>query len=391
MSAAPAPAPLRHGRRPRLLFLVASDWYFLCHRLSLGLAAQAAGYDVTIVTPKGPYTAQIEAAGLRHVPLAMDRQGRNPLSDLDTIRRLVELYRRERPDVVHHVAIKPMIYGTVAAKAARVPAIVNAMPGMGYVFLNKDPLSRAIRVMVETSYKALLTAPNTRTILQNPDDLEKWIAWGVMRRDRVVLIRGAGVDTARFAPAPEPEGPCFVVLPARLLKDKGVREFVEAARTLRAEGVPARFGLVGEPDLGNPASITPAEVAAWVSEGLVETLGWRDDMDRVHRDSHVTCLPSYGEGLPKALLEAAAAGRAIVSTDVPGCREVARHDENALLVPPRDAAALTAALRRVILDKELRQRLGARGREIALADFDQRQVARATLGVYAELLAQVPA
>ncbi|HEX7602532.1 MAG TPA: glycosyltransferase family 4 protein [Polyangiaceae bacterium] len=383
--------PSRAGRKPRVLFLVASDWYFLCHRLSLGLAAQEAGYDVTVVTPDGPYVGAIQKAGLRHVSLQMVRQGRNPLEDLDTTRRLISLYRRERPDVVHHVAIKPMIYGTLAAKATRVPAIVNAMPGMGYVFLNEAPLARALAAMVKLAYKGLLSAPNTRTILQNPDDVEKWVGWGVMRRDRLVMIRGAGVDTQRFAPSPEPAGPCFVVLPARLLKDKGVNEFVEAARRLRKEGVPARFGLVGEPDLGNPASVTAAQMKAWVDEGIVESLGWRDDMDRVLRESHVTCLPSYGEGLPKALLEAAASGRPIVATDVPGCREVARNEENALLVPARDADALTRALRRVIEDRDLRLRLGARGRAIALAEFDQRHVAEATLAVYAELLARAPA
>lgn len=383
-------APLRSGRKPRLLFLVAWDWYFVCHRLPLAVGAKAAGYDVTVVTPDGPYVKQIRDAGIRHVALPMVRQGRNPMEDLDTVRRLVQLYRRERPDVVHHVAIKPMIYGTMAAKATRVPVIVNAMPGMGYVFLGKDPLSRVIRPMVKGAYRGLLSAPNTRTILQNADDMQKWIEWGVMRRDRMVLIRGAGVDTDRFAPSPEPEGPPLAVLPARLLRDKGVVEFVEAARRIRAEGIAARFALVGMPDPGNPASVTAAQIEAWVAEGVIEHFGWRDDLDRVHREAHLCCLPSYGEGLPKALLEAAASGRAIVSTDVPGCREAARHGENALLVPARDASALTDALRTLILDRELRLQLGARGRAIALAEFDQNHVKRETFALYAELLAAHP-
>lgn len=378
---------MRHGRPPKLLFLVAWDWYFVCHRLPIAIAAKDAGYDVVAATPPGDYVAQIEAAGIRHVPITMERQGRNPVQDLRTLRELTQLYRRERPDVVHHVAIKPMIYGSLAAKLTGVPAIVNAMAGMGYVFLNDSGPSRVIRPMVETAYRALLAAPNTRTILQNADDLEKWVEWKVMRRDRVVLIRGAGVDTTKFAPVPEPAGAKVVVLPARLLEDKGVVEFVEAARRLLREGIDARFVLVGEPDPGNPRSTTRAQLDGWAREGVIELFGWRDDMDRVHRESHVTCLPSYGEGLPKALLEAAASGRAIVATDVPGCREIARHEDNALLVKPRDADSLTDALRRVLTDDALRARLGARGREIALTEFDSALVAEKTLAVYADLLA----
>lgn len=383
-------APERGGRKPRAVFLVAWDWYFWCHRMPIALAAKAAGYDVTVVTPEGPYVEKITAAGLRHVPVRMVRQGRNPAQDVQTAQNLIAIYRRLRPDVVHHVAIKPMIYGTLAAKVTGVPAVVNAMAGMGYVFLNPAPLSRAIRPMVKTAYKLLLAAENTRTILQNEDDIERWVSWGVMRRDRVVMIRGSGVDTEKFAPAPEPEGPPVVVLPARLLRDKGVGELVTAARTLKKKGISARFALVGEPDLGNPASVKPDELEAWVREGVIEHFGWRDDMDRVHRESHVTCLPSYGEGLPKALLEAAASGRPIVATDVPGCREIAHHEKNALLVPARDAGALTEALERVLTSPELRARLGAAGRKLALDEFSQEHVADATLDLYRTLLERAP-
>lgn len=380
------PVPLRNGRKPRVLFLGAWDWYFVCHRLSLAVAAQAAGYDVVVATPSGPYVPKLLEAGLRHVPISMVRQGRNPIEDLDTARRIVALYRRERPDVVHHIAIKPMLYGTLAAKATGVPAIVNAMGGLGYVFSTDAPLARAIRAGLTVAYKGLLSAPNTRVILQNEDDLATWVRWKLVPRERVVIVRGAGVDTTKFSPVPEPDGKKTVILPARLLKDKGLLEFVEAARTLHAEGLDARFALVGEPDPGNPASARSDEVAAWVKEGIVEHFGWRDDMDRVHREAHVTCLPSYREGLPKALLEAAASGRAIVATDVPGCREIARHEDNALLVPPRDPRALADALRRLLTDDPLRMRLAARGRAIALAEFGDEIVAEKTLGIYDELL-----
>jgi glycosyltransferase involved in cell wall biosynthesis len=306
----------------RVLFVVANDWYFCCHRLDLAKRAAAAGFDVHVATPPGKYRDTIEAAGLQYSPLEIDRQGRNPINDSVTIARLVRLYRRIRPSIVHHVALKPIVYGSIAARIARVPGVVNAMPGMGYVFLSNQLLSRAIRPAVIAAFRLLVNRPNARMILQNPDDVQSWIAWGAVRRERVVLIRGAGVDVTRFKPSEEPSGTPLVILPARLLFDKGVAEFVEAARTLRRQSVDARFALVGEGDPGNPSSVPPGQLDAWAREGLIELFGWRDDMVPVLREAHVICLPSYGEGLPKALLEAAAAARAIVATDVPGCREI---------------------------------------------------------------------
>ncbi len=375
---------------PKLLYLAALDWYFWCHRMEHALAAQAEGYDVTVAAPDGSYRRRIEEAGLRFVPMPMVRQGRNPLEDLWTEANLIRLYRREKPDLVHHIAIKPVIYGTLAAKLTGVPAVVNAMSGMGYVFANEQLLSRTLRPGVKLMYKLLLASENTRMILQNQDDVSSWVTWRVLKRDRIVMIRGAGVDTKKFAPWPEPEGPPLVILPARLLRDKGVLEFVEAARRLKRRKVPSRFALVGEGDLGNPSSLTSADIEGWVKEGIVEHFGWRDDMARVHREAHVVCLPSYREGLPKALLEAAASGRPIVSTAVPGCKEIARGDQNALVVPPRDAAALTAALERIVTDPALRARLGKRSREIAVEEFSQERVIAQTIELYRKLLGSAP-
>jgi glycosyltransferase involved in cell wall biosynthesis len=373
----------------RLLFLVASDWYFCCHRLPLAKRIAAAGYDVHVATPPGRFRATIEDAGLRYTPVAIDRQGLNPFNDLRTLGRLVRLYREIRPDVVHHVALKPIVYGAMAARITRVPAVVNAMPGMGYVFLSKQLLSRAIRPAVMATFKMLLNSSNSRLILQNPDDVEKWVGWGVMRRDRIALIRGAGVDTSYFTPTEEPGGTPLVVLPARLLYDKGVGEFVAAAKELRRRGVEVRMALVGEGDAGNPASVPPKQLRTWADEGLVELFGWRDDMREVVARANVVCLPSYGEGLPKALLEAAASGRAIVATDVPGCREVVKHEDNGLLVPARDAMALADALERVVRDPVLRRRMGDRGRARAVAELSADIVAKETLALYDELLRSV--
>jgi glycosyltransferase involved in cell wall biosynthesis len=372
----------------RILYLAASDWYFWCHRVSHALAAQAAGFDVTVATPEGDYSAQIAATGLRHLPVPMSRQGKNPLEDAQTIARLALLYRSEAPDLVHHVALKPILYGTLAARMTRVPAIVNAMGGAGYVFLNNDAFSRTARPVITTAFRAMLNRGNTRTILQNPEDVSRWMGYGV-KRNRIVLIRGAGVNVERFAPTPEPSGTPVVVLPARLLFDKGVGEFVEAARILRKQGTPVRMALVGDGDFGNPKSVRRADLDAWKREGIVEHWGWRDDMDAVLRQAHIACLPSYGEGLPKALLEAAASGRPIVATDVPGVREVAKHDHNALLVPVKDAAALAQAIHKLAVDAELRKALGARGRSLALADFAEARIHGQTVALYRSLLQSV--
>lgn len=370
----------------RILFLSAKDGYFFSHRLELALRVQAAGYDVKLVAPRGAYRERIVAAGIRVLDIPMDRQGKNPLADLRTVQALTTVYRRERPDLVHHVAIKPILYGSLAARLAGVPYVVNAMAGMGYVFLSQQLLSRMIRPGVKLSFRMLVNAENARVILQNPDDVERWVRWGVMRRDRIALIRGAGVDIEQFRPTPEPAGDPVAIVPARFLFDKGIGEFVQAARILRKSGVKARFVLLGEPDRKNPEAIDDATLRRWREEGAVEVWPWRDDVHVALAASHVVCLPSYGEGLPKTLLEAAAAGRPIVTTDVPGCREVVRQNDNGLLVPARDASALAAALGTLLADGAMRARMGARGRQRAVAEFSSAQVAEQTLALYESLL-----
>lgn len=372
--------------KQRVLFLIASDRYFHSHRLELALRAKKAGYDVVVATPKGPYVPAIEAAGLRHVHIPMVRQGRNPIEDLNTIKELVALFRREKPDLVHNVALKPILYGSIAARIARVPCVVNAIAGMGYVFLNDQLLSRVLRQGVLVGFRIAFAGENSKLILQNPDDIEAWISRGVVKRHQIALVRGAGVDVSRFKPTPEPNGPPLVVLPARLLFDKGISEFVEAARMVKSRGIPARFALVGEGDPGNPASVPPETAKKWEREGVMELFGWREDMPQVIAESAIVCLPSYGEGLPKALLEAAACGRPIVTTDVPGCREVVQEGRNGFLVPARDAKALGEALSKMLADPSLRKKMGQESRTMAETDFSIDRIAAQTLEVYADLL-----
>jgi glycosyltransferase involved in cell wall biosynthesis len=315
----------------------------------------------------------------------------NPYRELRSLAQIIRTYHALKPDIVHHVALKPVIYGSLAAWLAGVPAVVNALAGLGYVFSSRDRRARLVRPAVESVFRALLDRPTSRLIVQNPDDLRFLVSEGVVDAQRATLIRGSGVDTSRYVPVPEPDSTPLVVLPARMLRDKGVVEFVAAAERLKADRVAARFALVGDPDPDNPASIPEETLQRWSASGAVEWWGWRDDMVAVFQQCHVVCLPSYREGLPKALIDAAACGRAIVTCNVPGCREVVRDGENGLLVPPRDSAALAAALGRLLEDAKLRRAMGERSRARAIAEFSAGRVIEQTLGLYRELLAERPA
>lgn len=371
---------------PRILFLVTEDWYFCSHRLELARAARAAGFAVTVVTRVQAHADVIQREGFKLVPIALERRGSNPLKELKAIMQLARIYRSEQPDIVHHVALKPVLYGSVAARLAGVPHMVNALAGLGFVFSSERPLARLLRPLVKAAFRLLLNRRDSRVILQNRDDLALLTGSGVLAPGRVVVIRGSGVDLERYAPLPEAPGIPVVLLASRMLWDKGVGEFVEAARRLREGGVAARFVLVGEPDEGNPAAVPEARLLEWKQAGIVEWWGRRDDMPEVLAQSHIVCLPSYREGLPKVLLEAAACGRPIVASDVPGCREIVRHEENGLLVAVRDPAALADALRRLIGDADMRRRMGRSGRAMVEADFSVQRVVRETLDVYGGLL-----
>ena len=318
----------------------------------------------------------------------MDRRSLNPFREALLLWRLVRLFRCERPDLVHGFTIKCAVYGSLAARLAGVPARVNAVAGMGYVFISQSWKARLLRPLVRGLLRLALGGRNARLILQNPDDVELFQRARLVHPDRIRLIPGSGVDCTRFAPDParQPVARLQVVLPARLLWDKGVAEYVQAARLLRDRSVPVDLLLAGEPDAGNPAAVPEEEVAGWVAQGVVRWLGHVDDMPALFRSVDIVALPSYREGLPKGLIEAGASGCALVTTDVPGCREVVTHERDGLLVPVRDAAALAGAIERLASDPALRARLAAAAREKAVAEFDERIVIERTLNVYRELL-----
>ncbi len=375
------------NRMAKILYVVTEDWYFCSHRLALAVAARVQGYDVVVATRVADHGAQIREAGLRLKPLNWQRRSLNPIAGITALCRLVRLYRRERPDLVHHVALKPVILGSMAAALAGRPRTVNALAGLGFVFASGSIKARMLRPVVRFLLAILLGRGGARVIVQNPDDHDFLIAQHMAHPDHIHLIRGAGVDLQEFQPHPEPEGPVTVALVSRMLWDKGIGVLVEAARILERRGANVTVILAGIPDAASPNAVPEAQLQAWNHEGIVDWIGFCDDVPALLARTHMAALPStYGEGVPKSLIEAAAAGRPIIAADGPGLREIVRHGETGLLVPPGDAKALADAIERLAGDGELRRRMGAAGRLLAEAEFGADKVIGETLALYRELL-----
>jgi len=369
---------------PTLVFLLAEDWFFASHFLQRALAAKAAGWRVVLVARESEAATAIRAAGIEFLPVPFIRRRLNPFAELLFTLQLSKLYRQLKPDLVHHIALKPIVIGGIAARLAGVKAIVNAPVGLGFVFSSNRLLAKLLRPLVSALLRLTLTPPGAKVIFENPDDLAALTEAGMVRPDAAVLIRGAGVDITAFAPAPEPPPPVRIILIARMIREKGVADFVEAARILHGQAI---FVLVGAPDEGNPNTITAAELTAWQAQGLVEYLGPRRDIAALLAGAHIACQPStYREGLPKSALEAMAAGKPLVATDIAGLREAVVHETTGLLVPPGNPTALAAALQRLIESPELRARMGAAARERAEQNFADSIICAQTLLVYDSLI-----
>ncbi len=372
------------SERPRLLFVVTEDWYFHSHRLPLAQAALAAGWAVAVATRVNAHRAAIEACGCEVIPLQrLQRRSLNPLRELAAVAELARVYRAWRPSIVHQVAMKPVVYGSLAAVIADVPAAVNALAGLGFVYSSHTALARALRPGVNLALRLALNRPNAIAVVQNDDDARALRELGVLDPARVRVIRGSGVDLQQFQPRSiSASGSPIVMLASRMLWDKGIGEFVEAARRLRAEGVSARYVLVGPRDEENPTAIPHDTLTTWQREGVVEWWGPRDDMADTLNQAAIVCLPSYREGMPKVLLEAAACGKPMVASDVPGCRDIVEAGKSGLLVPSHDPAALAGALRTLLADAKLREQMGTHAREIAERLHAVESVQASTLAVY---------
>jgi glycosyltransferase involved in cell wall biosynthesis len=370
----------------RILLFANTTWYLYNFRSALARAIREAGHEVIFVSPHDEYVTRLQERGDRWVPFELSRRGVNPLTELITVVRCARLYRRLRPDLVHHFTIKPVLYGSIASRLAGVPFVVNSVTGLGYAFVAPGWRGRTLSALARTLYRLALGGKRTRVIFENQTDLDAFVRLGLVAGDRAVVVPGTGVDPDEFQPTEEPEGEPVVLMASRMLWDKGVGDLVEAARILKGRRVRTRVVLVGAPDPGNPSSIAEKQLQAWTSSGVVDWRGRLEGMPEVYAGCHIVVLPSHREGLPRNLVEAAAAGRPIVATDVPGCRDVVRDGVNGLLVPPHDPAALAEALEALISSPERRRAMGARGREIAASVFSDDQVIRGTLRVYASLL-----
>lgn len=361
------------------------DWVLAHYNLPLARRLRDLGLEVTFVSPPGSYVEHLKTAGFRWLPWHVHRRSLNPVGEVVAVGRLAKLYRHERFRAVHHFTIKPILYGSVAARLAGVPCVINTFTGLGFLF-SEGVEPRMLRVAILPALRRALSRAGTVTVFLNPADRERFLNARLSPPDRSLVIGGFGVDVDRFAPGSAAgDGNPVALMAARLLWDKGVAEFVTAARALRAAGVAARFVVAGAPDPGNPRSIPAEQLARWEREGPVEFLGVREDMPVLLNQAHVAVLPSYHEGLPLFLLEAAASGLPLVGTDIPGCRMVIEPGVNGVLVPPRDVAALTEALGQLLRDDELRRTMGRASRGVAVERFDERLILAQYETLYREM------
>jgi glycosyltransferase involved in cell wall biosynthesis len=369
---------------PRLLYLVSEDWYFLSHRLPMARAAREAGFDVHVATRVAKGGAAIEAEGFTLHALNWRRGSTNPLDFAQAVTEVRGAFRQIAPDLVHQVAFWPSVVGAIAASGLGLPRL-SALAGMGFAFTSNAPKARMVRGLLRPLLRPLLSGPSATVLVQNPDDYQAMIALGIAP-ERIALIPGSGVDTERLTPLPEPAGPITMAYVGRLLDDKGLRALVEAQALLAERGESIRLLIAGETDTANPASIPAAEIEKWRRQRGVELLGHVADIGTVWAKAHIAVLPSRREGLPKSLLEAAAFGRAIVATDVTGCREIAREGINALLVPVDDARALADAVQRLAHDADLRAKFAAAGRGLVEREFASSRVGPETVNLYRAML-----
>lgn len=367
-----------------VMFILSDVPFFLSHRLALALAAQKEGYDVVIAAPRQSDVDLLAPYGFEVLPIDLYRRSTSPLLELRCLLSIFSTLKKRRPDIVHLITAKPIFYGGISARLLRIPALA-ALTGMGYAFTHKTFKTRILRTLLSGLYRSALNTPLAHVLFQNRDDLKIATDNGFVRRATTSLVGGSGTDLSKITPKPLPEGPVVVLMPCRMLRDKGVVEFVEAARDIKASGSNAIFRLLGDPDANNPTSLTPEELQGWVSEGVVEWLPFTADVDSAFAQCHIVALPSYREGFPKTLIDAAAAGRAAVATNVPGCRDAIVEGVTGQLCEVRSSTSLATVLREMISNAEQVAQMGKAARAHAEQHFDIRMVEKAHLDIYADL------
>jgi glycosyltransferase involved in cell wall biosynthesis len=362
----------------KIVYLVTEDWYFVSHRLVLAMTARDAGYAVTVITNCNSDYKKIMAEGMKVVQFKMDRSSLNLFTAIKEIYGLIKIFKKINPDIIHNVSLRPVVVGGFAAKLAGFRNIVSAINGLGYVFTGKNA-NPIVRFFVKSTLHVLLRSGVT--IVQNNDDYQFLCNLSNPKKQNIKLVPGSGVDVAHFSLKSVSSNSCLVMMASRLLFDKGLREFIEASKALSNEDM--RFVIVGKMDHENPTGISVAELDVLTSSTKIEVWGFSDDIALTLSKADIFCLPSYGEGMPKVLLEAMASELACITTDVPGCREAVEHGVTGLIIPPRNSAALAEAIRNLFHNIELRRQMGIRGRKRVLERFSVDRVIKSTLNIYA--------
>lgn len=369
--------------KKKILFIINDPTYFVSHRLPIAIEAREQGYEVHLAGGEPNILPKIRDLNFAYHFIPLSRSGRNIGSEFKSLLSLYFLMRKLQPFVVHLITIKPVLYGSLVARLAKVPAVVAAVTGLGYAFINNE--AKILRKIVIHLYRHAFRHKNLKVLFQNVDDKNTLLSLGVLKEEQSVLIRGSGADLTQYSYSPEPETFTYVVvLASRLLKDKGVVEYVEAAKLLKKSGLNVRFLLAGDIDPGNPSSLDEVQIQKWVRDQDIEYIGYQDTAT-LFSQVHIVVLPSYREGLPRVLIEAAACGRAVVTTDVPGCRDAITPNKTGLLVKAQDAKALAEGIRTLITNSAMRKEMGIEGRKLAETEFDIKKIVSEHMQVYSSL------
>jgi glycosyltransferase involved in cell wall biosynthesis len=371
---------------PKLHFVVNEDWGFISHFYERAVAAQASGFTVEISAHCGEKKKVLEDAGFTMHPHEISRSGTNPLIEIQNLFKLVSVFRKSQPDIIHLIALKPIVIGAIAARIYGKAQVVCAPIGMGYLFSSNDRKARFLQPVIRFMLRRILSLRNTQVIIENDEDCETLITGKFVKNTNIQVIKGAGVALNSYPAVLENFDTQVITMFARVLRDKGVLDFVNAAGIVKKQFPNSVFQLAGDCDPGNPTSFSESEVRSWESAGYIKWLGYRTDVPKLLAASNIVCLPSYREGLPKTLIEACAAQRAIVATDVTGCREVVAHGLNGFLVPVRNPAKLAEAISQLLGDQVQRTAFAKNGRVRAENEFASSIVIERTLAVYKKVL-----
>ena len=370
----------------KILFLVNVDWFFVSHRLGIARAAIEKGYEVHLATTVTNQASIIKDTGLILHELQMSRSGSRIIGNLKTLIAIIKIFREVNPRLVHLVTIKPIILGGIAARFTKIHGVIAAVSGLGSSFLDNGIYGKIKLFFIKKLYRISLGNLNIQVICQNQNDTEDVQKISQLPLANFSLIEGSGVSLTKFRYSEDNREIPNVIMASRLLCDKGVMEFVDAARSLKESKTNVNMILVGEPDPDNPSSITKLQVTSWEREGILEYWGHQEDMEKILQQSSIVVLPSYREGFPKILIEAAACGRAVITTDVPGCRDAIYNGVTGILVPEKNAVALADAIKELVLNPNLYKEMGKKGRKMAENRFDENNVISKHLEIYNQLL-----